>query len=109
MLKKIVLLLLVCLLAVSLTGCLDRREYADTIKPPENTQPGDGTDGTGGNTDDTALAATPMTLTIPTALAATPMTLTIPTALAATPTAKLRETAQKKIHTSSTMQKCCSK
>ena len=49
MLKKIVLLLLVCLLAVSLTGCLDRREYADTIKPPENTQPGDGTDGTGGN------------------------------------------------------------
>ena len=95
MLKKIVLLLLVCLLAVSLTGCLDRREYADTIKPPENTQP--------------ALAATPMTLTIPTALAATPMTLTIPTALAATPTAKLRETAQKKIHTSSTMQKCCSK
>ena len=101
MLKKIVLLLLVCLLAVSLTGCLDRREYADTIKPPENTQPGDGTDA--------ALAATPMTLTIPTALAATPMTLTIPTALAATPTAKLRETAQKKIHTSSTMQKCCSK
>ena len=96
MLKKIVLLLLVCLLAVSLTGCLDRREYADTIKPPENTQPA-------------ALAATPMTLTIPTALAATPMTLTIPTALAATPTAKLRETAQKKIHTSSTMQKCCSK
>ena len=94
MLKKIVLLLLVCLLAVSLTGCLDRREYADTIKPPENTP---------------ALAATPMTLTIPTALAATPMTLTIPTALAATPTAKLRETAQKKIHTSSTMQKCCSK
>lgn len=53
MLKKIVLLLLVCLLAVSLTGCLDRREYADTIKPPENTQPGDGTDGTGEDTDDT--------------------------------------------------------
>ena len=49
--KKIVLLLLVCLLAVSFSGCFDRRQYVNTIVPPENIQSGDNTGDTGDNTD----------------------------------------------------------